>query len=289
ELVARALHNASTRSGGPFVAINCGAVTESLFESEMFGHIKGAFTGAVLEREGLFQAANSGTLFLDEVAELPLSMQVKLLRVLQERKVRRVGATRSEPIDVRLVAATHRDLEERVADGTFREDLYYRLAAFVVELPALRARREDIALIAHSLLERIAPSTVGRQLRLEPEGAQLLMQSEWRGNVRELENVLRAACVLADGDAIGLRELSSLVRLRAADDHGARGTGRRQASAHKLRTLPPAPDPRGRKPKASREQVVRALDRTGGVVDEAATLLGVSARTVYRYMKKWGL
>ncbi|QDG50470.1 GAF domain-containing protein [Persicimonas caeni] len=279
ELVAEALHAASPRSNGPFVAFNCGAVSESLMESEMFGHVKGAFTGAQSDREGFFHAANGGTIFLDEVGEMPASMQVKLLRVLQERKVRRVGATEAEPVDVRVVCATHRSLEEMVEEGSFREDLYYRLAAFVVEVPPLRDRREDIPLIARKLLDRIGESS-GESYRLVPEAARLLSQAHWKGNVRELENTLRAACALADGCELGERDVAPLLRIREADDgREGRRPSRTTSRTSKL----------GRKPKAGRAEVVEALRRAGGDKERAAEALGVSVRTLYRYQKKYDI
>lgn len=274
ELIARAVHQASPRRGGPFVAFNCGAVSESLFESEMFGHIKGAFTGADTDRQGLFQAAGTGTIFLDEIGEMPASVQVKLLRVLQERQLRRVGESHTVAVDVRVVAATNRDLLQMVRDGTFREDLYYRLAAFVIEVPPLRERREDIPLIAAKLLERVSVEA-GRELRLTPGGARLLAQCEWYGNVRELENTLRTAAVMADGHELGEAEVAPLVRLRAEGPHHSAPTR--------------AVETRGRRRKADRLDVVEAMRRAGDDRAAAAAALGVSERTLYRYLKQWDL
>ncbi len=281
ELVAEAVHEASPRKDGPFVAFNCGAVSESLFESEMFGHAKGAFTGAEGRRDGMFLAADGGTIFLDEVGEMPLSMQVKLLRVLQERKVRRVGETQAQPVDVRVVCATNRDLAEMVDEGKFREDLYYRLAAFVIEVPPLRERREDIPLIARALVDRISQERGGRDFVLEPEAARLLSQAHWKGNVRELENTLRAACALADGEAIGEREVAPLLRIREPGAVGSASAARPAQAMQSKRT--------GRKPKATRPDVVEALRRADGEKDAAAEALGVSVRTLYRYVNKYGI
>ena len=274
ELIARAVHEASPRRGGPFVAFNCGAVSESLFESEMFGHIKGAFTGADIDRQGLFMAANGGTIFLDEIGEMPLSMQVKLLRVLQERQLRRVGETQTRPIDVRVVAATNRDLAQMVAEETFREDLFYRLAAFVIEIPALRDRRDDIPLIAMSVLDRIAEESQ-RNVRLTPAGARLLRQCDWPGNVRELENTLRTAVVMADGEELGETELAPLVRIRTSTS-GSTPIGATSET-------------RGRRRKANRVDVTDAMRRAGDDRAKAAEILGVSERTLYRYLKRWDL
>lgn len=269
ELVASAIHQASPRKDGPFVALNCGAVSESLFESEMFGHVRGAFTGADIDRKGLFVAAHGGTFFLDEIGEMPMSMQVKLLRVLQERTVRRVGSTEVEQVDVRVVAATNRDLRAMVAEGTFREDLFYRLAAIVLEVPPLRDRREDIPLIAQAILDQIDSDR-----RISPDAARLLRRAEWKGNVRELENTLRAANVLSDTPTIDVATFAPLVRLDADQSKGVRNQ---------------TTESRGRRRKASREDVVEALRRSGEDRDQAAEMLGVSTRTLYRYLKRWDL
>ena len=271
ELIARAIHSASPRSGAPFVAVNCGAISETLFESEMFGHIKGAFTGADYERQGLFSTADGGTIFLDEIGEMPLSMQVKLLRVLQERQIRRVGESAPRAVNIRIVAATNRSLLDMVQDGTFRQDLYYRLAAFVIEVPALRDRREDIPLIAQSLLARVSEES-DRQLRLTAAAARLLARCEWAGNVRELENTLRTASVMAESEEITDADIAPFVRLA--------GEG-----ANTARTAPR----KGRRAKATRADVVDALRRASDDRVKAAQLLGVSERTLYRYLSRWAL
>ena len=292
ELIASAVHSASPRSPGPFIPVNCGAIPENLFESELFGHVKGAFTGATRDREGLFKAANGGTIFLDELGEMPLAMQVKLLRVLQERKVRPVGATRAEPIDVRIVAATNRNLEAMISEGSFREDLFYRLAAFTVTIPALRERREDIPLIAHRLLARIAPETIGRELKLSPGAAHLLGECQWPGNVRQLENTLRAASVMCEEDTITERELATLVQLRGrtttqaatvADESSKATVGERREQKPKRASR------RGRKPKAKKQDVIDALESAGEDYAAAAEALGVSERTLYRYINRYDL
>jgi two-component system response regulator PilR (NtrC family) len=190
------------RAAGPFVAVNCGAIPETLMEAEFFGYRRGAFTGADRDRDGFFQAAAGGTLFLDEVAELPLAMQVKLLRAIQERRVRKVGATVEEPVDVRILSATHQDLAKLVAGGRFRQDLFYRLNVIELKVPSLRERADDIALIAAALLARIAERTGGAAARLSGEAEQALRRYAFPGNVRELENVLERAIALAMGEEL---------------------------------------------------------------------------------------
>jgi two-component system, NtrC family, response regulator GlrR len=196
EVLARAIHRASPRARGPFVAINCGAIPEQLLESELFGHVKGAFTGAASSRVGLVQAANRGTLFLDEIGDMPLSLQVKLLRVLQERVVRPVGATRAEPVDVRLLSATHRDLDAAMAQGLFREDLYYRLDVVSLTLPPLEERREDIPMLAAHFVQQVA-AKYGKPINgFAPEALEALASASWPGNVRQLYNVVEQSCAL---------------------------------------------------------------------------------------------
>ncbi|PKO88327.1 MAG: two-component system response regulator GlrR [Betaproteobacteria bacterium HGW-Betaproteobacteria-12] len=196
EVLARAIHRASPRARGPFVAINCGAIPEQLLESELFGHVKGAFTGAAASRVGLVQAANRGTLFLDEIGDMPLSLQVKLLRVLQERVVRPVGATRAEPVDVRLLSATHRDLDAAMAQGQFREDLYYRLDVVSLTLPPLDERREDVPMLAAHFVQLVAAKYGKPITGFAPEALEALASAAWPGNVRQLYNVVEQTCAL---------------------------------------------------------------------------------------------
>jgi len=197
ELVARAIHDASARRAQPFVAVNCGAIPETLMEAEFFGYRKGAFTGADRDRDGFFQAASGGTLFLDEVAELPLAMQVKLLRAIQERRVRKVGATDEEPVDVRILSATHQELARHVAEGRFRQDLYYRLNVIELRVPSLRERVEDVPVLAEVILKRLAERNQSVAAHLSPEAREALRQYPFPGNVRELENILERAVALA--------------------------------------------------------------------------------------------
>ncbi len=213
ELVARAIHNSSSRGKKRFVAINSSAIPESLLESELFGHEKGSFTGAVNQRIGQFEEANGGTLFLDEIGELPANVQAKLLRVLQEKNFQRLGSSRSIQSDFRLLTATHRDLTEEVKAGRFREDLFFRLAVFELELPPLRARRGDIPALAEAFLRDPRGSTNARATRISPEALGTLMEHEWPGNVRELQNVMQRAMVVAEGDEIQPTDLPSRLRM----------------------------------------------------------------------------
>jgi two-component system, NtrC family, response regulator AtoC len=212
ELVARAIHRRSSRRGGPFVAVNCGAIPENLLESELFGYKRGAFTDAVNDRAGLFEQANHGTLLLDEIGELPLPLQVKLLRVLQEETIRRLGDVKDVKVDVRILAATHRDLAAETAAGRFREDLYYRINVLPIPIPPLRERREDIPILLDHFLAR-NNARFGTSIRgIDPEARRLLLEYAWPGNVRELENTVERAMVLCEGDTIGVDDLPERVR-----------------------------------------------------------------------------
>ena len=283
ELIARALHYNSPRAKNPFVAFNCGAVSETLSESELFGHVRGAFTGADRPRDGLFVAADRGTIFLDELGELSPHVQVKLLRAIQERRIRPVGATEERAVDVRIVAATNRSLEEMVAAGTFREDLYWRLSAFIIDLPPLRERREDIPLLARYFLKRFADEEGLPRRELSTEAITHLYHAHWPGNVRQLENALRTASVLASGPLI---EASVVARLVDPSDSQRFSPSRSRSPAATSRS--PA-SKRGRRAKASRQQVVDALRAALDDRPEAARILGVSERTLYRYLNRFGL
>jgi two-component system response regulator GlrR len=267
ELMARAIHRASPRGEAPFVAVNCGAIPEGLLESELFGHKKGSFTGAVADRRGLFQAAQGGTLFLDEIGDMPLPLQVKLLRALEERKVRPVGSHESHDIDVRVIAATHRKLEERIASGEFREDLYYRLNVVKLYIPTLAERREDIPLLANHFLSRLAERYRKGRLALAPEAMQLLVSAPWPGNVRQLLNVIEQAVALAPTEVIP----ESLVRqaLDAGDT-----------------TLTPLDEARRA---FERDYLVRILKITGGNVTKAARLAGRNRTEFYRLLERHSL
>ena len=267
EVVARTLHFYGSRAAEPFVPINCTAIPEGLLESELFGHVRGAFTGAHASKRGLFEQANGGTLFLDEIGDLGLGLQSKLLRVLQDREVRPVGGNTSVPVDVRIVAATNRDLEKEMADGRFREDLYYRLAVIPIHIPPLRERPEDVPALAEAFLRKHDPS--GR-LRLTQEALARLTTQPWRGNARELENVLERAVALADGDEIHpedlpLGERSSDARERPAEAL-VRDSAQRCLSLGELEDL----------------YIDEILRRTGGNKVRAAHLLGIDRKTLYR-------
>ena len=267
ELLARAIHRASPRGEAPFVAVNCGAIPEGLLESELFGHKKGSFTGAIADRRGLFQAAQGGSLFLDEIGDMPLPLQVKLLRALEERKIRPVGSHESHDIDVRVLAATHRKLEELIASGQFREDLYYRLNVVKLYIPTLAERREDIPLLANHFLSRLAERYRKSRLALAPEAMQLLVSAPWPGNVRQLLNVIEQAVALAPTEVIP----ESLVRqaLDVADT-----------------ALTPLDEARRA---FERDYLVRILKITGGNVTKAARLAGRNRTEFYRLLERHSL
>ena len=258
ELAARALHRNGPRAAGPFAALNCGALPESLLEAELFGHEKGAFTGAAVARPGLFAAARGGTVFLDELGEMSLAMQVKLLRVLQEREVRPLGGAAVVPVDVRVVCATNRDLEAEVAAGRFRQDLYYRVAVVTVEMPPLRRRLEDLPLLADAILARVAGELGREPPRLAAAALRALLQHDWPGNVRELENALTKACLMAEGREIRPRDLA----------------------------LPRAGDRRRRRGAVGRREILAALEAHGGNASRAALALGIGRATLYRKLGK---
>ncbi len=270
ELVAQALHSESSRKHRPFVSVNCGAVPETLLESELFGHVKGAFTGAVATTEGLFAAADGGTLFLDEITEVPASVQVKLLRVIQERQIRRVGDTKDQKIDVRLIAASNRDPGKAVRDGTLREDLFYRLNVIPIHLPPLRDRRDDIPLLVAHFIKRIS-TEVGREVSgVAPDAMAALEQYHWPGNIRELENVIERAIVLGSGHMLDLAALPP-------------GICRPPDRDEPPLDIPPAGlDLEATLDRIEHGLIQTALQRAGGVQTRAAELLRLSFRQ-FRY------
>jgi transcriptional regulator with GAF, ATPase, and Fis domain len=263
ELIAREIHNRSPRARGPFISINCGAIPENLLESELFGHVKGSFTGAVANRMGKFHAADKGTLFLDEIGEMPMSLQVKILRALQERIIQRVGDTRQESIDIRVLTATNRELEAEIKLGRFREDLYYRLNVVNVHLPPLRERGDDIIVIARYLLARYAPEYGNRVRGFSPNAIVAMRKYPWPGNIRELENRLKKGIVLADRALLGPEDLD----LKPDD-------------------LPPVLPLADAKEKFQRDYINEVLALNGGNRTKTARDLGVDPRTIFRHLEK---
>jgi two-component system, NtrC family, response regulator HydG len=270
ERIARFIHEESARSTGPFIAINCGAITESLLESELFGHVRGAFSGATQDRPGLFEAANSGTLLLDEVGDVSPAMQVKLLRALQEREIRRVGENTSRAIDVRVIAATNRDLAQGVASGAFRQDLYYRLKVVELNLPPLRQRRDDILPLARLLLASAAIWMKSKISGLSPAAADQLLRYEWPGNVRELENAMERAVALAPGDRVELDDLPEEIRKAFPVPQCASGLVRPLEAIE-------------------REYILAALEHNKGNQSHTAEQLCIGSATLYRKLKSYGM
>jgi transcriptional regulator with PAS, ATPase and Fis domain len=271
ELIARAIHFASPRSERRFLSINCGALPENLLESELFGHERGAFTGAVREKKGLFQETDQGTLFLDEIGEMSPSMQVKLLRALQEKTVRKVGGTAEETVDVRIIAASNRDLEEAVAEGAFREDLYYRINVIPIRLPPLRERREDVETLLEYFLEQTCRESGCKRKRLSAAALKILTSHSWPGNVRELQNEIKRLVALAD-DVIGPELLDAL----KANESQPGGASRADVGGRPLRDL-------------ERQAIVETLKLTGGNKAETAKRLGISRRALYDKIEKYEL
>ena len=277
ELVARAVHLESARRAGPFVSVNCGAIPETLMESELFGHVKGAFTGAVASTEGLFAAADGGTLFLDEITEIPQTVQVKLLRATQEREIRRVGDTRDVKVDVRLIAASNRDLTKAVADGVLREDLYYRLNVIPIHMPPLRERIEDIPLLVAHFVARITKD-VGKSVQaISPESLAILERYHWPGNIRELENVVERAIVLGSGELLSPESLPP--HLGAPRDEQAVSVEIPPAGMDLEETLS----------RIENRYIRLALERSGWLQVRAAELLGLSFRQFRYKLQKHGL
>jgi DNA-binding NtrC family response regulator len=270
EVIARYIHDLSSRNEGPFLSLNCGALPESLLESELFGHVKGSFTGAVRDKQGLFAAARSGTFFLDEIGEMSPATQVKLLRVLQEREAIPVGGTEAIPVDVRVVAATNRDLEDEIRQGRFRTDLYYRLNVIAIHLPPLRDRRDDIEIFVTAFLERIAKEKGTPMKHLAPEAAEAVLGYDWPGNVRELENALERAVVLTKGEAIPLSAMPAKVTERRVEPLVAE-------RVHHNPTLDTI----------ERAYISWVLQSEGGNKSRAAEVLGIDPSTLYRKLSRY--
>jgi two-component system, NtrC family, response regulator PilR len=277
EVIARLVHSLGPRAAAPFVPVNCGAISPELMESEFFGHVKGSFTGASADKEGLFQAAQGGTLFLDEVAELPLAMQVKLLRAIQERAVRPVGARTEAPVDVRILSASHRDLGKLVAEGRFRQDLYFRINVITLQVPPLRDRAEDIPDLARHILARLAERDGLPMREISPEAIETLCRQPFPGNVRELENLLERACALCDDSVIGPEDVSVypsaeiVAELPRDDPSGADD------------------DLDGEVSESERVRILRTLDETRWNRSEAARRLGLTLRQLRYRLQKWGM
>ncbi|WP_024327431.1 sigma-54-dependent Fis family transcriptional regulator [Thioalkalivibrio sp. AKL19] len=295
EVVARAIHNASDRADKPFVAVNCGAIPGDLLESELFGHEKGAFTGAFTARAGRFELAEDGTLFLDEIGDMPLPMQVKLLRVLQERVFERVGSNKSMPARARIIAATHRNLDDAVADGSFRQDLFFRLSVFPIELPPLRERTSDLPQLIVALEDRLREQGM-TPAHLTPAVIAHLSQLEWPGNIRELANLLEQLAIMYPDLPVDLAQLPPRVRPDGIEDLNlaptAPGASEPGASGANLLAggLPPeGVDLRSFLNDLERDMITRALDETGHVVARAARRLGMRRTTLVERMRKFGL
>jgi two-component system response regulator PilR (NtrC family) len=285
ELVARAVHTCSPRATEPFVSINCGAFPETLLESELFGYVKGAFTGANQNKRGLFEVANGGTIFLDEIGEMNLTMQVKLLRVLQERCVRPVGGSDEIAIDVRVIAATNRDLERQVADSTFREDLYYRLSVIPVTVPPLRERPEDLPLLVNHFLRKYAPAAKKSIIRVVPDSLAALANYDWPGNVRQLENAIERAVALETGDELHVELPVERAKVRAA----AAGAGADGMTIATGSVLPEGMDMEKYVADIERSLLKSALQQSNGVQARAADVLKISYRSFRHLMKKYDL
>jgi len=267
EMVARAIHQRGSRKDGPFAAINCSAIPETLLESELFGHEKGAFTGAHVQRKGRIENSNGGTLFLDEIGEIPLPLQVKLLRFLQEQRLERVGGRQEIQVDTRVIAATNADLKKALADATFREDLYYRLAVVQIVLPPLRDREGDILLLAQSFLQQFAAQSGKAGLAFRPEALRAMQQHSWPGNVRELQNRVRRAVIMSEGKRLSAQDLE-LAQSAAAP----RGSSLKEAREN-----------------LEREMVQQALRKHGGNITAASAELGISRPTLYELIEKLGV
>jgi two-component system response regulator HydG len=270
EVIARYIHNLSGRADGPFLSINCGALPENLLESELFGHVKGSFTGAVRDKQGLFAAARGGTFFLDEVGEMPPSLQIKLLRVLQEREVIPVGATETIPVDVRIVAATNRDLEEEVRRGHFRSDLFYRLNVIALELPSLRDRRDDLVLLIDHFFQDMAVERESSPKALSSDALDAVMVYDWPGNVRELQNALEHAVVLSKGTLIEPGALPERITRRRREPLVAE----RSSPNPSLEVI-------------ERAYIMWVLQAEGGNKTRAAEVLGIDPSTLYRKLSRY--
>ncbi len=268
ELVAREIHRKSTRSARPFVVVDCGALVETLFESELFGHVKGAFTGAVETKHGKFELADGGTMFLDEISNIGTGIQAKLLRAIQEREIVKVGSSKRIEVDVRIVAATNRDLEKEIQENRFRDDLYYRLKVFPIGVPPLRDRREDISVLADHFLRKFGERKGKKVFGISEEAVRVLEAHDWPGNVRELENAIERAVVMTDGDVIVPDDLAHLGPVPESADE---------------------PDSQGRLAEAEKEEIEKALERFSGHKSKAAEYLGINRKTLREKIRRYGI
>jgi DNA-binding NtrC family response regulator len=306
ELVARAIHRSSGRTTGTFVALNCAAIAETLQESEMFGHEKGAFTGADRQQIGKFELADRGVLFLDEIAELSASLQAKLLRALQERRFHRIGGTREVSSDFRLIAATNRNLLEEVQKGNFREDLYFRIAVFELEIPTLREREQDVTLLANAFLMQFGDQSSGlrSRLRFSPEALQLLQSYSWPGNVRELENVVQRSVLVCNGDLIVPEDLPARLRTQTSDattePPHAKGNEGDSTETSSVESESPGKTKRSEQKVPVEDAplnlkalelwaIEKALKRADGNLSEVVRMLGIGRATLYRKLKEHNL
>ncbi|MCM8532993.1 MAG: sigma-54 dependent transcriptional regulator, partial [Lentisphaeraceae bacterium] len=269
ELVSKAVHYASSRAGKQIIAVNCAALPEQLLESELFGYTKGAFTGAVTEKVGLFESANGGTIFLDEIGSIPVTMQMKLLRVLQEKTVRKVGGTKDVAVDVRIIAATNENLEEMIKVGKFREDLYYRLSVIPVDLPSLRERKEDIPLLVNHFIKQFNKDEKC-EVEILPDAMRGLLAYDWPGNVRELENVIRRTATLCDNQIVNLQDLPLKIKEASPEDLDATSVDYR---GHSLKSY---------LREKEKDYISKVLEVAGGEKEKAADMLGISLATFYR-------
>jgi two-component system NtrC family response regulator len=277
ELIAKAIHFSSPRKDGPFVSVNCGALIETLLESELFGHEKGAFTGAIAMKKGRFELADGGTLFLDEVGDMPASLQVKLLRVLQEMEFERVGGTKTIKVDVRVISASNRNIKEDVAEGTFREDLFYRLNVIQIEVPPLRERRDDIPLLVKHFIDKYAGEQGSKQIELHPDVWKAFYNYAWPGNVRELENVVERAVILCDGNKITKDDLPDYLFEKKKEELDLDQILKLNLS------LPECME------KVEESLIRRALKYSNDIQSRAADMLGISRRMMHYKMKKYGI
>lgn len=275
ELIARAIHSNSDRSKKPFLAINCGAIPEDLIESELFGHTKGAFTGASADKDGVFVAAHGGTVFLDEIAEIPLNLQVNLLRVLQEREVKPVGSNNHVNFDTRIISATNKNLEAEIEKGSFRDDLYYRLNVVEIPLPPLEERREDIPLLTHHFLQKYNKELKRNLKGISSEAMSAMMTYQWKGQVRELENIIERAVLLSDNDYLQLEDLPGAIR-KAVDSKEINIKMDSESLDEAVQVF-------------EKHHIQSMLKRTEGNKSEAARLLGIDPSTLYRKMERLGL